>query len=245
MTSGPLRFKPCLYQGLRQPRALWLVLSCLPTSSLQIARLRPVGGIYQNNHRVPTQSNPQLDNFAPRVGLAWQPTEERSVRRARRLRLFLRLYRLSDLRHQRDTSGTVRSDHRRKWNGKLFLSEAQPYAPTPLEWTPRWVNFATGASSNIADYIMQQKYVTPLTYEYNLNTQYEFLPNLGAGSGLRRVARDPPIRHLSANQRGATGGIPWAQTQSMRQASRRAWLPRIRSQTLPSACPTSVSRRLA
>ena len=33
----------------------------------------PVGGIYQNTHKVPTQNNPQLDNFAPRVGLAWQP----------------------------------------------------------------------------------------------------------------------------------------------------------------------------
>jgi hypothetical protein len=137
----------------------------------------PVGGIYQNTHRVPTQNNPQLDNFAPRVGLAWQPTNsDRFVVRSGFGFFYdytgFGLYDISVTQAEPYAVTIVENG-----SANYFSSEAQPYAPTPLQWTPRWVNFASGASSNIADYIMQQKYVTPLTYEYNLNTQYEFLPN--------------------------------------------------------------------
>ena len=57
-----------------------------------------------------------------------------------------------------------------------FSTEAQPYAPTPLGWSPRWINLATAASSNLTIVLTNPIYLTPLTYEWNLNTQYEFLP---------------------------------------------------------------------
>ena len=38
------------------------------------------------------------------------------------------------------------------------------------------MNFATGTSSNLAQYIQQEHYLTPLVDEWNLNIQYEFLP---------------------------------------------------------------------
>ena len=33
----------------------------------------PVGGLFQNNKKIPTENSPSLRNFAPRVGFAWKP----------------------------------------------------------------------------------------------------------------------------------------------------------------------------
>ena len=33
----------------------------------------PVGGLFQNNKRIPTLNSPPLRNFAPRIGVAWKP----------------------------------------------------------------------------------------------------------------------------------------------------------------------------
>ncbi len=37
---------------------------------------------------------------------------------------------------------------RRSGASNYFSTEAQPYAPTPLGWTPRWVNRATQRTSS-------------------------------------------------------------------------------------------------
>ena len=47
----------------------------------------------------------------------------------------------------------------------------------------RWVNFATGASSQINQTILAEQFYTPLVYSYNLNLQYEFLPRWVAEVG--------------------------------------------------------------
>jgi hypothetical protein len=136
----------------------------------------PVGGIFQSNHVIPTQNNPPIDNFAPRIGFAWQPTKsDRFVVRGG----FGYFY---------DYTGEANYDHAltqgepyavsvyQSGQANYFSTWAQPYAPGNFGYTPRWVNFAAGTSSNVNEPIVAQNSVTPLTYEYNLNTQYEFLP---------------------------------------------------------------------
>ena len=44
-------------------------------------------------------------------------------------------------------------------------------------FTPRWINLATGVNSNINQGPLQQNLTVPVTYEWNLNTQYEFARN--------------------------------------------------------------------
>jgi hypothetical protein len=49
--------------------------------------------------------------------------------------------------------------------------------PCTYGFTPRWVNLATGANSNLGQSTESQNFTVPVTYEWNLNTQYEFLRN--------------------------------------------------------------------
>jgi hypothetical protein len=136
-----------------------------------------VGGLFQSNQRIGTKNDEPIDNFGPRVGLAWQPTgSNRFVVRSG----FGYFYdRQNDANYPtvyfigQPSSILIGKSAQTNY----FSTFAQPYAPTPLQWTPRWVNLAAGTSSNLAQNIQAENYLTPLVYEWNLNTQYEFLPS--------------------------------------------------------------------
>jgi hypothetical protein len=53
---------------------------------------------------------------------------------------------------------------------------AQPFRDPGVGFPVRWVNFATGASSQINQTILAERFLTPLVYSYNLNFQYEVAP---------------------------------------------------------------------
>jgi hypothetical protein len=136
----------------------------------------PVGGVFQSNHTIGTQNSPPLDDFAPRVGFAWQPTNiDRFVVRGG----FGYFYdRLGDGSY---ATGYIIAQPYAPLVGNSgaanYLSSfSQPVISTAPTWQDRWVNFATGASSNLPFYAQAPTYLTPLTYEWNLNTQYEFRP---------------------------------------------------------------------
>jgi hypothetical protein len=137
----------------------------------------PVGGLFQSAHRIGTKNSEPIDNFAPRVGLAWLPT--RSNRFVVRSGFGYFYERLNDSSYQtvyfvgQPSSILIASSGAANY----FSTFAQPYAPTPLQWTPRWANFAAGTSSNLSQYIQAENYLVPLVYEWNLNTQYEFAPS--------------------------------------------------------------------
>jgi hypothetical protein len=129
-----------------------------------------------NNLKFDTQDGIPLHDFAPRLGLAWPPTSsDRFVIRGGAGYFFERL-----------NTGNAATTYfigqpndvliGRSGTSNYFSSFAQPVPPTTLAWQDRWVNFGTGASSNLAQYVQQQHYLTPLVYEWNLNAQYEFLP---------------------------------------------------------------------
>jgi hypothetical protein len=140
----------------------------------------PVAGVFQNNHKIPTQSNPSLKNFAPRLGFAWKPlpTDRFVVRGGGgyfydrpTLGNYNRLAQAYPYAQTLSASGAA----------TYFSSLAQPYlAGAALGWAPRWVNIntatQTGTSSNLIAFIMEPNYLNPVTYEWDLNVQYEFLP---------------------------------------------------------------------
>jgi hypothetical protein len=137
----------------------------------------PVGGLFQSNHEIPPQNNPSKTNFAPRVGFAWKPlaSNDRFVVRGGGGLFYDRIG-----SNQYDKGSIQVPPYLvpvfQSGTANYFSTFAQPYAPTSLGWQTRWANFATGQSSNINDLLMAQNYLTPVTYQWNLNIQYEFLP---------------------------------------------------------------------
>ncbi len=138
----------------------------------------PVGGLFQSNHEIPTQNNPSLTNFAPRLGFAWRPlASDRFVVRGGAGYFYDRPgWLITNSGPQAEIPYAVVVSVAGAAN--YFSSEAQPYAPTPLGWTPRWASIntvsQTGTTSNLNEQVFDPNSHTPTTYEWNLNTQYEF-----------------------------------------------------------------------
>jgi hypothetical protein len=140
----------------------------------------PVGGLFQNSHKFGTQNNPQIDNFAPRLGFAWQPlASNRWVFRGGFGYFYDRVGLITF------TSGALQGlpyapTIFQSGSANYFSTFALPYGNPSLGWLPRWVNInpvtQAGTSSNLSVTLGQQNMPTPLTDEWNLNTQYEFLP---------------------------------------------------------------------
>lgn len=142
----------------------------------------PVGGVYQNSTtKTFRMGNTPLTDFAPRLGFAYSPfTTSRFVLRGG----FGYFY---------DKTGNANYNNGYEQNepysasvfgagsGNYYSSFQAPFLNAPLGWTPRWVNFGAagtnaGASySNLSIASSQQNYWTPVTYQWNLNAQYEFI----------------------------------------------------------------------
>lgn len=156
--------------------------------------LPPAGlGIYQNSTPYYTRHSAPWDNFAPRIGFAWQPTHSsKFVVRGGGGYFY-------DVISAQYTATFSRANP--VFGPPAFGSPAaslqNPWAIPPgvvtlgpgyFGFTPRWVDVATVSnnpaalclkppcSSNITPTSYGQDLVVPLTYEWNLNTQYEFLP---------------------------------------------------------------------
>jgi hypothetical protein len=150
-----------------------------------------VGGLFQSNHKVPTQNNPPIDAFAPRVGFAFRPTSSDRLVLRGGFGVF----------YDRQGIAAYNSSAVQIWPYAVPVyqqssatnqgaSEAVPYFSVPnpplLGWSSgaRWVSITTtgtaantGSSSNLAVNVMNPIYHYPATYQWNLNTQYEFAPS--------------------------------------------------------------------
>ena len=112
--------------------------------------------------------------FAPRVGFAWQPMPGNQ-------RIVLRggsgLFndRVSGFSYISAVQQQIPYAYTVPFNSTASL--AQPYDQTPLGWNaPRWVDFSSGASSNISSPLLAQNMLTPQVWTYNLQMQWEFAP---------------------------------------------------------------------
>jgi hypothetical protein len=137
-----------------------------------------VGGLFQSNHLVGTRNNTPLDDFTPRVGFAWQPTKsDKLVLRGGYGSFYERLG-INQYANVYIISSPYQVLLARSGAANYYSSFQQPYpANATLGWSPRWVNIATGTSSNLSNYTMAENYLTPLVYEWNMNLQYEFAPS--------------------------------------------------------------------
>ncbi|MGD0964869.1 MAG: carboxypeptidase-like regulatory domain-containing protein [Candidatus Acidiferrales bacterium] len=146
----------------------------------------PVGGVFESNHKVPTQNNPPIDAFAPRFGFAWRPlSSDRFVVRGG-IGTF----------YDRQGIAAYNSSAVQIWPYAVPVfqassatnqgsSEATPYfnVPSSVGWASgaRYVTINTatntGTSSNLAVNVMDPIYRYPTTYQWNVNTQYEFKPS--------------------------------------------------------------------
>jgi hypothetical protein len=135
-------------------------------------------GILKNKLKVPTRLGSPLDNFAPRIGFAWQPLASHHLVVRGGYGWFYDRVSFNDMWHatvqNQPYSVTLDEAGPDNW----FSSLAQPFAATPLGWaTPRWVDFTNGSGSNIVQPLVQENYATPVVQEYNLDLQYQFLRN--------------------------------------------------------------------
>jgi hypothetical protein len=147
-------------------------------------------GVYQNISPYYTRKSAPLDDFAPRIGFALQPTSSNKLVLRGGAGYFYDLI-----------SGQYTGNFGR--TNPLFGPPAQgspaatlqnpwaipggvvPAGPGYFGFVPRWIipgNCATtpgsctgtGSNSNATSY---QDLTIPLTYEWNMNVQYEFLPS--------------------------------------------------------------------
>ena len=145
--------------------------------NFQINPAAQVGGLYQNTHKGVVGLSTPLTNFAPRVGIAWSPlASNRLVVRAGGGYFYDRIAQ-SNINVAFTQGEPYATSDFASGAANYYSTFAVPFAPATLQWTPRWVNFATGASSNIGQILVEQNYRTPVVYEWNLFTQYEFLPH--------------------------------------------------------------------
>ena len=137
----------------------------------------PVGGLIQSSHLGSQYNNTPVDNFAPRVGFAWSPLDSNRLTIRSGIGVFddragaLSYY--SGISQQMPYAtplfGTGAAIY--------YASFANPYQLPPSPWTPRYVNFATGITSNLSGTMVSPYYNrTPIVYQWNLAVQYQFLP---------------------------------------------------------------------
>jgi hypothetical protein len=141
-------------------------------------------GLFQSNKDCATERCAPWNNFAPRVGFAWQPlASNRWVVRGGAGYFY-------DI-----IGGQIFADGNPGVTAPGSVSPITPPSTATLAnpWVlpsvilpgpsgtygfpPRWVNTTTFANSGISQTAVQQDLKTPLTYEWNLNTQYEFKRN--------------------------------------------------------------------
>ncbi len=147
----------------------------------------PVGGIFVNNSNLATQNSTPLTNFGPRVGVAWKPL--RTDRFVFRSGFGIFYDRAGNTIYNKPATQGTPYDHpiaQSAAANNWYSSYAAPYCnstpataagcTTPvLGWIPRYFNPVTGSGSNLAILSTSPVYLTPETFQWNANIQYEFV----------------------------------------------------------------------
>ncbi|HZP31896.1 MAG TPA: carboxypeptidase-like regulatory domain-containing protein [Candidatus Acidoferrales bacterium] len=138
-------------------------------------------GVTRNSTDYVTQTTPPWHNFAPRLGFAWQPTSSNRFVVRGGIGMFYELINGIQAAYMplRVMPGAVnvQQSPNASWSVPGVPPAAYPGPFGGVGFTPLWGDPATGATSNIQQNLVPQNLTTPITYEWNLNTQYEFVRN--------------------------------------------------------------------
>jgi hypothetical protein len=135
---------------------------------------QPPAGVYTSGRNVPVQNGPPLDDFAPRIGFAWQAFPKFVLRGG-----FGLFYdRPAEDRFVHSVEQGNPYGETLDFAGPNPQSLANPYPAVPPAgvFASRWANLTTGAYSALNTPSLDQTLHTPLVRQYNLTTQYEFIP---------------------------------------------------------------------
>ncbi|MGA2213567.1 MAG: carboxypeptidase-like regulatory domain-containing protein [Bryobacteraceae bacterium] len=133
-------------------------------------------GVFQRQNAAPTKNGVPLDDFAPRLGFAWQPFGDKLVIRSGAGFFYNRVP--GSTLAQSITQGPPYSDTLDQGSTtNQFSSLAEPFSSIPAGTFPaRWLNFANNSGSDLSTSFNVDRLITPLVYEWNLNLQYQLAP---------------------------------------------------------------------
>ena len=147
-------------------------------------------GVYRNTNNGHSLNGAPRDDFAPRVGFAWQPTSNSRWAIRGGAGMFYDL--ISGSAYLGVTTISTPGLGQPQINGLSLATLANPWITSPVisagpglfGFKPRWINpnnpnsttTNTPVSSDLTVSSIQQDITVPVTYEWNLNTQWEFLP---------------------------------------------------------------------
>jgi len=138
-------------------------------------------GVTRNTTPYISQTTPPWHNFAPRLGFAWRPLSSNRFVVRGGAGIFYELINgiQGAYMPMRVMPGAVnvQKSPLASWTVPGVAPASVPGPVGGFGFTPLWGNPATNQTSNIQQNLVPQNLTTPLTYEWNLNTQYEFLPN--------------------------------------------------------------------
>lgn len=146
-------------------------------------------GLFQNNNNSVVPKGAPLDDFAPRIGFAWQPTSSSKWVIRGGFGMFYDVLPGNVITGNAIgitspaivppvIGGLTSASLGNPWQQPTLII---PGPPGTVGFTPRFLSPGTpgtgaGAlSSNLAQPTLAQDITTPVTYEWNLNTQYQFL----------------------------------------------------------------------
>ena len=134
-------------------------------------------GVLKSSRNLPVQSGPPLNNFAPRFGFAWQPLGSGRVVVRGGFGMFYDRIGGNLFVHSVEQGNPYAVTLDYGGPAAQPASLQQLFPSTPLGFTPRWVDFSSGKTSNLNLPFIDQVIHTPLVRQYNLGVQWEFVPS--------------------------------------------------------------------
>jgi hypothetical protein len=144
----------------------------------------PPDGVYQANNNNSLEGHPPYTNFGPRIGVAWQPASNgKLVVRGGFGMFYDRVMAYYFVRAYQESPPYAASLSYGPFN-PYTLAQPFPDRPTgsyPSRWStracdPNGTNCA-GTGSGLSTLFLNPNVDVPLTYQYNVSMQYEFLRN--------------------------------------------------------------------